>query len=86
MGSVDVALGALLDVLHRQVSEPGEDERDRPTHPFRMAVMIIKSLLIVCPLSGEKGKSCLTYRKRGSYFPPLEHLSQFYISLLTIRP
>lgn len=49
-------------------------------------VMILKSLLIVIPLNNEKGKFCLTYRKRGSYFSLMEHLSQFYISLLTVRP
>lgn len=48
--------------------------------------MIIKGLLIVIPLSNEKGKYCLTYRRRGSYFSLIEHVSQFYISLLTIRP
>ena len=48
--------------------------------------MIIKSLLIVYPINSDKGKYCLTYRKRGSYFSFIEHLSQFYISLLTIRP
>jgi hypothetical protein len=48
--------------------------------------MIIKSLLIVYPISSDQGKSCLTYRKRGSYFSLIEHLSQFYISILTIRP
>jgi hypothetical protein len=51
-----------------------------------MMVMIIKGLLIVIPLSNDKSKFCLTYRKRGSYFSLIEHLSQFYISLLTIRP
>lgn len=51
-----------------------------------MLVMIIKGLLIVIPLSNEKGKYCLTYRRRGSYFSLIEHVSQFYISLLTIRP
>jgi len=53
---------------------------------FRMMVMILKGSLIVIPLSSEKGKFCLTYRKRGSYFSLIEHISQFYISLLTIRP
>jgi hypothetical protein len=48
--------------------------------------MIMKSLLILIPLSSDKGKLGLTYRKRGSYFSLIEHLSQFYISLLTIRP
>jgi hypothetical protein len=51
-----------------------------------MMVMLLKGLLIVIPLSSDKGKFCLTYRKRGSYFSLMEHLSQFYISLLTIRP
>jgi hypothetical protein len=44
--------------------------------------MIIKGLLIIIPLNNIG----LTYRKRGSYFSLIEHLSQFYISLLTIRP
>jgi hypothetical protein len=48
--------------------------------------MIIKSLLIIYPIHSDKGKYCLTYRKRGSYFSLIEHLSQFYISILTIRP
>lgn len=48
--------------------------------------MILKGLLILYPLSNEKGKYCLTYRKRGSYFSVIEYISQFYISLLTIRP
>jgi len=52
----------------------------------KMMVMLLKSFLIVFPLSSDKGKLCLTYRKRGSYFSLIEHLSQFYISLLTIRP
>ena len=47
-----------------------------------MLVMIIKGLLILIPTNN----ICLTYRKRGSYFSLLEHISQFYISLLTIRP
>jgi hypothetical protein len=51
-----------------------------------MMVMILKGLLIVLPISSDKGKLCLTYRKRGSYFSLIEHISQFYISLLTIRP
>ncbi|CAF0821131.1 unnamed protein product [Rotaria sordida] len=52
----------------------------------KMIVMILKGLLILYPLSSEKGKLSLTYRKRGSYFSLLEYISQFYISLLTIRP
>jgi hypothetical protein len=51
-----------------------------------MMVMILKSFLIVCPMTSEKGKSCLTYQKRASYFSLIEHFSQFYLSLLTIRP
>lgn len=43
--------------------------------------MIVKGLLIIIPLN-----NCLTYRKRGSYFSLIEHVSQFYIGLLTIRP
>ncbi|CAF5077048.1 unnamed protein product, partial [Rotaria sp. Silwood1] len=52
----------------------------------KMIVMILKGLLILYPLSSDKGKMCLTYRKRGSYYSLIEYLSQFYISLLTIRP
>ncbi|UJR11693.1 hypothetical protein I4U23_015874 [Adineta vaga] len=52
----------------------------------KMIVMILKSLLIVYPIKSDKNKFCLTYRKRGSYFSFMEYLSQFYISLLTIRP
>jgi len=52
----------------------------------KMLVMILKGLLILIPLSSDKGKFGLTYRKRGSYFSLIEYLSQFYISLLTIRP
>ena len=52
----------------------------------KMLVMIVKGLIILIPLINEKGKSCLTYRKRGSYFSLIEYVSQFYISLLTIRP
>lgn len=48
--------------------------------------MILKGLIILYPLTNDKEKSCLTYRKRGSYFSLIEYLSQFYISLLTIRP
>jgi len=47
---------------------------------IKMSVMLIKGLMILMP------NSCLSYRKRGSYFSLLEHISQFYISLLTIRP
>ncbi|CAF3502638.1 unnamed protein product [Rotaria socialis] len=53
---------------------------------IKMMIMILKGLLILYPLSSDKGKYCLTFRKRGSYFSLLEYLSQFYISLLTIRP
>jgi hypothetical protein len=49
-----------------------------------MIVMILKGLLILIPINTKY--CCLTYRKRGSYFSFIEHLSQFYISLLTIRP
>ncbi|CAF1220080.1 unnamed protein product [Adineta steineri] len=52
----------------------------------KMIVMILKSLLILYPIKTDKSKYCLTYRKRGSYFSLIEHLSQFYISVLTIRP
>lgn len=51
-----------------------------------MIIMMLKGLLILYPINSDKGKYCLTYRKRGSYFSLLEYLSQFYISILTIRP
>ena len=89
--SLDASLDTLFNILYCQVTNFFYRERFFKKNRFvvllkRMLVMIIKALLIVIPLSNEKGKFCLTYRKRGSYFSLLEHLSQFYISLLTIRP
>ena len=51
-----------------------------------MLVMIIKGLMILYPLSGEKSRYCLRARQRGSYLAMIEYLSQFYLTLLTIRP
>ena len=53
---------------------------------FRMAVMILKGLLILYPLSTDKSKYSLRCRQRGSYFALIEYSSQYYISLLAIRP
>jgi len=52
----------------------------------KMFVMILKGLLILYPLSLDKGKYSLKCRQRGSMFAFIEYTSQYYISLLTIRP
>jgi len=48
--------------------------------------MILKGLIILIPLSNEKGRHCLKTRQRGSYLSFIELTCQFYINLLTIRP
>lgn len=58
----------------RRISETSESE-----FMFRMGAMIIKSLLIVWPLTGERGKSCSTYRKRGSYFSLLDNNQEKFV-------
>ena len=51
-----------------------------------MAVIILKGLLILYPLSTDKSKYSLRCRQRGSYFALIEYSSQYDISLLAIRP
>ena len=87
VASVDSPLGDLFDVLLGQVSvRSSSSSLKLSLEPCRMTVMVFKGLLIIYPLSSQSGHCALTYRRRGSYFSLIEHVSQFYISLLTIRP
>ncbi|CAF1301277.1 unnamed protein product [Didymodactylos carnosus] len=50
----------------------------------KMFVMLLKAVLILLP--SNNSKQFISYRNRGCYFSIIEYTSQFYISLLTIRP
>lgn len=95
VGFMDSHLGSLFNILSRQVTSHLDRCSIRTkicflhvldSIIFRMFVMIIKGLLILYPLSLDKGKYSLKCRQRGSMFAFIEYSSQYYISLLTIRP
>ena len=85
LGLVDAALGSLLNILFSQVRS-SRRHVNSSSLMFRMTVMILKGLLILYPLSTDKSKYSLRCRQRGSYFALIEYSSQYYISLLAIRP
>ena len=87
LGSLDSALGSLFHLLSRQVRLFFRPARKNERKCFfRMSVMMVKGLLILYPLSSEKSALCLRSRQRASYLALIEYLSQFYLTLLTIRP
>lgn len=87
MGFVDFHLGYLFNICYCQVKFKFFYFIEiREKNIFRISLLIIKSLIILYPIKNEKGFFNLTYRQRSSYLAFIEHLSQFYLCLLTIRP